>query len=65
MLTLAEKYSYAKAVFEPLLETLSSLSSAEFYKQLAKWEGVVHGSSREQGSSACETTHESEESEDD
>ncbi|TYZ67067.1 hypothetical protein PybrP1_010497, partial [[Pythium] brassicae (nom. inval.)] len=36
-----EKYTYAKVVFEPLLDHLTQLSSLEFYKQLASWEGVV------------------------
>ncbi|ETI30371.1 hypothetical protein L917_06366 [Phytophthora nicotianae] len=37
VLSSAEKYSYAKAMLEPLLDHLSSLSSAEFYQELNTW----------------------------
>ncbi|KAF1328639.1 hypothetical protein FI667_g6596, partial [Globisporangium splendens] len=36
-----EKHAFAKAVFEPLIERLSQLSSLNFYKQLKVWEDVV------------------------
>jgi hypothetical protein len=37
----SEKYTYAKAVFEPLLEKLSQMASIKFYKQLEKWQNAV------------------------
>lgn len=41
VLSSSEKYSYAKAVLEPLLEHLSCLSSADFYQELSAWKDTV------------------------
>ncbi|KAL3656714.1 hypothetical protein V7S43_018378 [Phytophthora oleae] len=41
VLSSAEKYSFAKAMVEPLLEHLSSLGSAEFYDELQAWKSTV------------------------
>uniref|UniRef100_K3X1W9 SWIM-type domain-containing protein n=1 Tax=Globisporangium ultimum (strain ATCC 200006 / CBS 805.95 / DAOM BR144) TaxID=431595 RepID=K3X1W9_GLOUD len=40
----SEKYTYAKAVFKPLLEKLSQMASIKFYKQLEKWQNAVTAS---------------------
>ncbi|RLN72999.1 hypothetical protein BBJ28_00023545 [Nothophytophthora sp. Chile5] len=37
----SEKYSFAKAVFEPVMEQLSDASSVDFYKQLQYWKTLV------------------------
>ncbi|KAG2829461.1 hypothetical protein JG687_00006735 [Phytophthora cactorum] len=34
VLSLAEQYTYAKAMLEPLLEHLSNLSTSDFYQEL-------------------------------
>ncbi|KUF83751.1 hypothetical protein AM587_10004100 [Phytophthora nicotianae] len=41
VLSSSEKYSYAKAMLEPLLEHLSCLSSAAFYQELSAWKDAV------------------------
>ncbi|KAG6942290.1 hypothetical protein JG687_00019144 [Phytophthora cactorum] len=41
VLSSAEKYSYAKAMLEPLLEHLSELPSTEFYQELKAWKETV------------------------
>ncbi|KAE9047748.1 hypothetical protein PR001_g4077 [Phytophthora rubi] len=41
VLSSAEKYCYAKAMLEPLLQHLSDLSSAEFYQELNAWKETV------------------------
>ncbi|ETO64203.1 hypothetical protein F444_18218 [Phytophthora nicotianae P1976] len=41
VLSSAEKYSYAKAMLEPPLDHLSSLSSAEFYQELNTWKETI------------------------
>ncbi|ETM32925.1 hypothetical protein L914_19779 [Phytophthora nicotianae] len=41
VLSSAEKYCYAKAMLEPLLEHLSGLSSANFYDELCAWKETV------------------------
>ncbi|ETN23539.1 hypothetical protein PPTG_00119 [Phytophthora nicotianae INRA-310] len=53
VLTSAEKYSYAKAMLEPLLNHLSELSSADFYQQLKSWKETVEvGVSRREAATA-------------
>ncbi|KAF1779881.1 hypothetical protein GQ600_7176 [Phytophthora cactorum] len=42
-------YTMAKSVFEPILNHLKRLSSADFYKALEKWEGVVDQSVKPAG----------------
>ncbi|ETK74446.1 hypothetical protein L915_18758 [Phytophthora nicotianae] len=41
VLSSAEKYSYAKAILEPLLYRLSSLASADFYQELNTWKETI------------------------
>ncbi|ETI34093.1 hypothetical protein F443_19332 [Phytophthora nicotianae P1569] len=41
VLSSAEKYSYAKAILEPLLYRLSSLASANFYQELNTWKETI------------------------
>ncbi|KAG1697985.1 hypothetical protein DVH05_015469 [Phytophthora capsici] len=41
VLSSSEKYSYAKAMLEPLLEHLSCLSSTDFYQELSAWKDTV------------------------
>ncbi|ETI54306.1 hypothetical protein F443_02848 [Phytophthora nicotianae P1569] len=41
VLSSAEKYSYAKAMLEPLLQHLSELSSADYYQELSAWKETV------------------------
>ncbi|GMF35458.1 unnamed protein product [Phytophthora fragariaefolia] len=41
VLSSGEKYSYAKAMVEPLLQYLSDLSSADFYQELYAWKETV------------------------
>ncbi|RLN55814.1 hypothetical protein BBJ28_00014860 [Nothophytophthora sp. Chile5] len=41
VLTSAEKYSYAKTMLEPLLDHLSALSSANFYRELRAWKETI------------------------
>ncbi|POM76669.1 Hypothetical protein PHPALM_6063 [Phytophthora palmivora] len=41
VLSSAEKYSYAKAMLEPLLQHLSELSNADFYQELSAWKEAV------------------------
>ncbi|ETO59279.1 hypothetical protein F444_22349 [Phytophthora nicotianae P1976] len=53
VLTSAEKYSYAKAMLEPLLKHLSELSSADFYQELKAWKETVEaGLSRREAATA-------------
>ncbi|ETI45390.1 hypothetical protein F443_10013 [Phytophthora nicotianae P1569] len=41
VLSSSEKYSYAKAILEPLIDHLSCLSSAKFYQEFAAWKEKV------------------------
>ncbi|KAG1706844.1 hypothetical protein DVH05_027696 [Phytophthora capsici] len=41
VLSSGEKYSYAKAMLEPLLEHLSNLPSTDFYRELNAWKETV------------------------
>ncbi|GMF22248.1 unnamed protein product [Phytophthora fragariaefolia] len=41
VLSSGEKYSYAKAMVEPLLQHLSDLSSADFYQELYAWKETM------------------------
>jgi len=48
VLSSAEKYSYAKAMLEPLMNHLADLSSPDFYRELNAWketvdQGLRHG----------------------
>jgi hypothetical protein len=48
VLSSAEKYSYAKAMLEPLMNHLADLSSPDFYRELKAWketvdQGLRHG----------------------
>ncbi|ETP28142.1 hypothetical protein F442_22571 [Phytophthora nicotianae P10297] len=53
VLTSAEKYSYAKAMLDPLLKHLSELSTADFYQELKAWKETVEvGLSRREAATA-------------
>ncbi|KAF1314663.1 Ankyrin-like protein, partial [Globisporangium splendens] len=41
VLSSAEKYSYAKAAFDPLMDHLSQLSTVNFFTDLEQWQNVV------------------------
>ncbi|KAG6967184.1 hypothetical protein JG688_00006426 [Phytophthora aleatoria] len=41
VLTHAEKYNIARSLFDPVIDRLSRLSSAKFYKQVQDWEMII------------------------
>ncbi|GMF15316.1 unnamed protein product [Phytophthora fragariaefolia] len=58
VLSSAEKYSYAKAMLEPLLDHLSNLSSVDFYRELEAWKKTVDsGLGRTNKRTAQRSTH--------
>ncbi|TYZ62902.1 hypothetical protein PybrP1_007001 [[Pythium] brassicae (nom. inval.)] len=51
------KYTYAIAVFEPLLDRLSQLSSVQYYQQLASWKEVVTNALTSLGAPGAGSAH--------
>ncbi|KAF1789247.1 Ulp1 protease family, C-terminal catalytic domain [Phytophthora cactorum] len=60
VLSSAEKYSYAKAMLEPLLEHLSNLSSADFHQELSAWKDTVEVGLRREKTNLVNADDESE-----
>ncbi|GMF45700.1 unnamed protein product [Phytophthora fragariaefolia] len=56
VLSSEEKYCYAKAVFEPVLEHLGGLSSPAFYTALKQWKTTVQLGIRGAGSGLSDAT---------
>ncbi|ETM49617.1 hypothetical protein L914_06178, partial [Phytophthora nicotianae] len=54
VLSSGEKYSYAKAMLEPLLQHLSGLPSSEFYSELKAWKETVDMGLRKGGPRSTE-----------
>ncbi|KAG1697836.1 hypothetical protein DVH05_015790 [Phytophthora capsici] len=54
VLSSGEKYPYAKAMLEPLLQHLSDLPSSDFYSELKAWKEVVDMGLRKGGPMSTE-----------
>ncbi|RLN53846.1 hypothetical protein BBJ28_00022879, partial [Nothophytophthora sp. Chile5] len=67
VLSSAEKYNYARAVFDPVIEHLQRLSRAKFYTELEMWEKIVTEAMRDEPivSSSDATTNPDDDSESD